>query len=91
MKKTLEGEVVAITGTLRGVRKYYIDFIKAMGGEYAKALTKRVTLLVEGDTIYRTEKQFLAFMRNVNVVNEEGLFAMAGMTVWEFRGIKASR
>lgn len=88
MKDTLKDQVIAITGTLKGVRKDYVEFIKAMGGEYVKKLSKRVTMLVEGETIGRTEKQFLAFMRDVNVVTEEDLFAMAGMTVWEFRGVK---
>lgn len=86
-RDSLKGHVIAITGTLVHVRKWYIEFIKAMGGEYTRTFNKRVTLLVEGDTMYRTEKQFRALMNNVDVIDESTLFAIAGLTLKQYKGI----
>lgn len=83
-KDTLKGQVIAITGTLISVRKSYIDFIRAMGGEYVRTMNKRVTLLVEGDTDYTTEKQRIAFLTDIPTTNESGLFAIAEMTLKQY-------
>ena len=67
----MEGEVIAITGSLSFPRSYYVQMIKEHGGTFSSRVTKKVTVLVTADPGKTSTKLDKARKNGVRVVSEE--------------------